>query len=236
MREKKSNAINNYLPLLLEIRKRILIILLVFISATILGAIFYEKIVVIFLNLLSFEGATIIFTSPFEYMNLAFNAGFIIGIVTTLPIILYHLIAFLRPALTEKEFKIFIKIIPLSILLFIAGFAVGFIMMKYVGQLSYQTSKQLGISSYLNISNLLSTILLTSSLMGLAFQFPIVLTLLIRLNIVSYKFMVDKRPFAYIAAMVFAALMPPTDLLSMILLALPLVILYELVIFFSKNL
>jgi sec-independent protein translocase protein TatC len=236
MPRKKTNETSDYLPLLFEIRKRILIILIVFISATTLGAIFYEKIVTLFLNLLALEGATIIFTSPFEYMNLAFNSGLIIGIIIALPIVLYHLIAFLRPALTDKEFKIFLKIIPLSIVLFLSGFAVGFVMMKYVGQLSYQTSKEIGISSYLNISNLLSTVLLTSSLMGLAFQFPIALVLLVRLNIVSYKFLVDKRPFAYIAAMVFAALMPPTDILSMILLALPLVILYELVVFFSKNL
>lgn len=226
---------HEYLPLLLEIRKRIFIILIVFIAATILGAIFYEKIVVIFLSLLSLRGATIIFTSPFEYMNLAFNSGLIIGIITTLPILIYQSIVFLKPAMTTHEFSIFKKIIPLSIILFLAGFAVGFVMMKYVGQLSYQTSQELGISSYLNISHLLSVVLLTSSLMGLAFQFPIVLIILIRLKIVPYKFIAQKRPFAYILIIVFASLMPPTDILSLFLLALPLVILYELVLFFSKN-
>jgi len=225
----------DYLPLLLEIRKRILIILSVFIAATILGAIFYEKIVVIFLSLLALKGATIIFTSPFEYMNLAFNSGFIIGIIATLPLLIYQLAAFLKPAMTAQEFSIFKKTIPLSIILFLAGFCVGFVMMKYVGQLSYQTSQELGISSYLNVSKLLSTVLLTSSLMGIAFQFPIILTILIRLKIISYKFIAGKRPLAYIIVIIFASLMPPTDILSLILLALPLVILYELVLFFSKN-
>ena len=226
----------DYLPLLLEIRKRILIILSVFIAATILGAIFYEKIVVIFLSLLALKGATIIFTSPFEYMNLAFNSGFIIGIIATLPLLIYQLAAFLKPAMTAQEFSIFKKTIPLSIILFLAGFCVGFVMMKYVGQLSYQTSQELGISSYLNVSKLLSTVLLTSSLMGIAFQFPIILTILIRLKIISYKFIAGKRPLAYIIVIIFASLMPPTDILSLILLALPLVILYELVLFFGKNL
>ena len=225
----------DYLPLLLEIRKRILIILSVFIAATVFGAIFYEKIVVIFLSLLSLKGATIIFTSPFEYMNLAFNSGFIIGIIVTLPLLVYQAAAFLKPAMTAHEFSIFKKTIPLSIILFLAGFCVGFVMMKYVGQLSYQTSLELGISSYLNISKLLSTVLLTSSLMGIAFQFPIVLTILIRLKIISYKFIAGKRPLAYIIVIVFASLMPPTDILSLVLLALPLVILYELVLFFSKK-
>jgi len=107
--------------------------------------------------------------------------------------------------------------------------------MKYVGVLSYNTSQKLGISSYLNISNLLSTVLVTSSLMGIAFQFPIVLIFLIRFKVVSYKLIAEKRFIAYILAIVFAALMPPTDIISLILLTIPLVILYEIVLFFTKN-
>ena len=199
------------------------------------GLVYYEKIVSLFINLLNLKGATIVFTSPFEYMNLALNCGLIIAIIATLPIIIYQLVKFIKPALTEKEYKIFKNNIPWSLILFAAGFTVGFYMMKYVGLLSYQTAQRLGIATYLNISNLLSVVLLTSSLMGLAFQFPIVLIFLIKMKIISRQALVSKRPIAYIIAIVFASLMPPTDILSLILLTAPLVVLYEVVLLLSRE-
>ncbi len=229
------NKINVYFPFFIEIRRRIITIFLVFSVAAIIGVVFYEKIVTLFISLLDLKGATIIFTSPFEYMNLSINCGVVVGVIVTLPLIIYQLISFFEPAMTKKEFRTFKNFIPLSLILFLAGFAVGFMMMKYVGVLSYQTSLKLKISSYLNISSLLSTVLVTSSLMGLAFQFPIVLIFLIRFKIVSYKFIAEKRIIAYILAIVFAALMPPTDILSLILLTIPLVILYEIVLLFTKD-
>ncbi|MEK7633907.1 MAG: twin-arginine translocase subunit TatC [Patescibacteria group bacterium] len=229
------NKINVFFPFLIEIRRRIITVFLVFSVAAVIGVVFYEKIVTLFISLLDLKGATIIFTSPFEYMNLSINSGVVVGVIVTLPLIIYQLVNFFEPAMTKKEFQTFKNVIPLSLILFVAGFAVGFIMMKYVGVLSYQTSLKLGISSYLNISSLLSTVLVTSSLMGIAFQFPIVLIFLIRFKIISYKLIAGKRPIAYILAIVFSSIMPPTDILSLILLTIPLVILYEIVLLFTKN-
>lgn len=231
---KEKNNPNPYLPLMIELRRRLIITLFIFIVGTIIGVVKYEKIVKFFLRLLNLEGATIVFYSPFEYMNLALNCGIITGITVVLPFFFYQLTSFLKPALTKKEFVIFRRYVPFSLILFIGGFVVGFWMIKYVGNLSFQAAKNLGVASFLNVSNLLSTTLLTGTLMGLAFQFPLILIFLIRFNIVSRKFLVDKRPFAYIIAIIFASFMPPTDILSLILLTIPLVILYEIVLIFNR--
>lgn len=87
-------------------------------------------------------------------------------------------------------------------------------MIKYVSAISYQAAKNLHVATFINISHILSITLLTSSLMGLAFQFPLGLTILIRLKIISRNWLAGKRPFAYIIAIIFASLMPPTDILS----------------------
>lgn len=234
MRENLNGA-GAYLPFLIEIRRRVLTIFLVFSIAALGGVVFYEKIVLLFIYLLDLKGATLIFTSPFEYMNLSFNCGVVVGVIVTLPLIISQLVNFFKPALTKSEYRTFKNVIPLSFILFLTGFAVGFIMMKYVGVLSYNTSLKLGVGNYLNISNLLSIVLVTSALMGLAFQFPIVFIFLIRFKVISYKFVQGKRLFAYIGALVFSSLMPPTDILSLILLTIPLVILYECVLLFTKN-
>uniref|UniRef100_A0A7C4R5D7 Sec-independent protein translocase protein TatC n=1 Tax=candidate division CPR3 bacterium TaxID=2268181 RepID=A0A7C4R5D7_UNCC3 len=223
-----------YLPLLFEVRNRALLIIVFFIASFLVGLFYYEKIVSLFLNLLALKGATIVFSSPFEYMNLALNCGLIVSIISTLPLIIYQLIKFIKPALTEKEYRIFKRTIPLSLFLFLAGFYTGFWMMKYVGALSFSAAQKLGVVSYLNVSNLLSVVLLTSTLMGVAFQFPLVLIFLIKMNIVRRDTLISKRPLAYIIAIIFASLMPPTDFLSLILLTIPLVFLFEIVLLFTK--
>lgn len=233
--DESKNAAHTYLPILYEIRNRLLVIVLVFIGTAFAGSFFYEYFVTLFISLLDLKGATIIFSSPFEYMNLSLNCGIVLGIISTLPIIVHQIISFFTPAMTEKELHLIKRIIPLTLVLFVLGFVTGFIMMKYVGLLSYQTSLKLNINNYLNISSLLSTVLMTSALMGLAFEFPVVLILLARFHVISYKSVATKRPIAYLIAVLFAAAMPPTDILSLILLSIPLVILYEIVLLFIRN-
>ena len=107
-------------------------------------------------------------------------------------------------------------------------------MMKYVIGLFYQKSQELAIGTMLDITSHLSKVIVTSALMGLAFQFPIVISALIRFKIVKHKDFAKQRPVAYTTALFFAALLPPTDILSLLLLTLPLVILFELTLLLNK--
>ncbi len=227
--------INHFFPILLEVRKRILFIVSIFLLFGILGFFYSEKIIVFIINLLDLKGINIVFTSPFQFLNLAVSSSLTLGLIATIPILIYQFLLFIRPALKEKEYKSLIALLPFSIMLFIGGFVFGFFMMKYVVVLFYSKSVELNIGNMLDISNLLSQILLTSALMGVAFQFPIIMSLLMSFEIVPYKLFVSQRPFAYIVAIIFAALMPPTDILSMTLLALPLVVLFELTLLLNRS-
>lgn len=229
------NTINSYMPLIIEVRKRLLIVLGVFISSLGVGAFFYERIISLFVDLIEIKGLNLIFSSPFEFMNLSLTCGTVLAIITTLPLIAYQVVDFLRPAVTKKELRILRSFIPFSIILFIFGFIIGFFTMKQVILLSYQTSKGLNIGGYINLTQLLTIVLLTSAMMGIAFQFPIVLTALIRYRIVSYSLLKKQRLAAYVLSVVLASIMPPTDLLSLILLTIPLVFLFELMLVLNRN-
>ena len=226
--------INRYFPLLSEVRKRLLFVLSIFILSGVIGFFYYEKIVTFIIGLLDLNGVNIVFTSPFQFLNLAVSSSLSLGLIITIPLLIYQLLVFLKPALKVKEYRSVMSLLPVSIILFIGGFVFGFVMMKYVVVLFYTKSVQLNIGNMLDISKLLSQILVTSALMGLGFQFPIVMSLLMDFKIVSHKFFVSQRPFAYLIAIIFAAIMPPTDLLSMTLLALPLIILFELTLLLSR--
>lgn len=229
-----SDLISKYSPFLKEIKKRFIITLIVFILVLIIGFTFYESIIRLIVGLLSLDGVNIVFTSPFQFLSLATTSAILLAIVVVFPLIVFQILSFLKPALKKNEFNIIITFIPFSTILFICGFTFGLIIMRYIIEIFYQKSLELNIGNFLDISNLLSQVLITSALMGLAFQFPIILTILIRLELISYKLLENYRLWAYVISLIFATLLPPTDLVSLFFLCLPLIVLYEITIIINK--
>ncbi|NIT03772.1 hypothetical protein GTO10_02450 [Candidatus Saccharibacteria bacterium] len=211
----------------MEIRKRLQVMFVVFVVAALLGFVYYEKIVTFSLTIFRLEGVNFAFTSPFQFINLAVSSGLAAGIIASLPLLLFQLFSFLKPALSKREYRFVLTLLPLAILLFVTGFFYGVAVMKYVIGLFYQNVLQLSITNLLDVSTFLSQIIATSSLMGAAFEFPIVLTALVNLNVVGYDKIVSQRPLVYLICLIFAALLPPTDILSLALLTVPLIVLFE---------
>jgi sec-independent protein translocase protein TatC len=227
-------ALNRYFPYLMEVRKRLLFVASVFFISSILGFIYYEKIITFSLNIFKLEGVNIVFTSPFQFLELAINSGLLVGLIAVFPLLMSQVLAFLKPALSREEFKVVVSLVPLSIILFVFGFLYGVFIMRYVLVIFYEKSVELSIGNFLDVSRLLSQILLTSALMGLAFQFPVALTILMRLKITSHEAIVKQRLVAYAFSVIFAAFLPPTDLLSLGLLTIPLVILFETTLLLNR--
>jgi len=110
-------------PYLAETRKRIYFTLSVFAAATIAGFVFYEKIIKFLVDVLTLKGINIVFTSPFQFINLAISCGLVTGLVVIFPILIFQILSFLKPALKIKEFKTMVRFLPFSIILFLIGFA-----------------------------------------------------------------------------------------------------------------
>lgn len=223
-----------YLPLVSEIRKRLFFLFAILIITCAIGFIYYQKIIAFSLSLFDLQGINVVFTSPFQFVSLAFTSAFLLATIVIFPLIVFQIISFLRPALHPVEYRTILKLLPFSLVLFVAGFGFGILIMRYVIQVFYQKSQELQIGNFLDVSNLLSQILVTSILMGLAFQFPVVLTVLVRLKIIKYSVLKKQRLWAYTTSAIFAILLPPTDLLSLILLFLPLAFLFELTLLLNR--
>lgn len=222
--------VTKYSHFLNEVRKRFLFTLAVFAGAMFVGFTFYEKIIKFIINLLSLEGVNIVFTSPFQFINLAVSCGLATGIVAVSPLFISQLLSFLKPALRKKEFSQVTSFLPFSILLFLIGFGFGAVIMKWQIEIFLTRSVALGIGNILDISGLLTTVLLTSVFMGVGFQFPIVLLLMLRLEIIDRQLLISKRKWIYLGSFIFTIFLPPDSILADVLLALPLIILYESVL------
>lgn len=233
MESSLQDTINKYYPYLAEIRKRLMFVAAIFISATVLGFFYFEKVLKLALEFFKLEGA-VGFTSPFQFLELSVNSGVLVGVVVIFPFLLFQLLSFLKPALKKKEYRMVLSFIPISILLFIVGFAYGVYIMRYVVVVFKEKSVQLALGNFIDVSKFLSQMLSTSALLGLAFQYPIVLSLLIRLKVFTQEAIAKQRMFAYLGSLLFAIILPPTDLYSLVLLTVPLVILFEITLLLNK--
>lgn len=228
-----NEIISKYSPYLFEIKKRLLYSVVVFLVATLGGFIFYETIIRFLINILRLNGINIVFTSPFQFINLAINCGIATGLVFVFPLLTYQIFSFLRPALKKREFKILVGFIPFSLILFVTGFVFGFLIMKWQIEIFLTKSISLGIGNVLDISRLLSTVLITSVLMGISFQFPIIIFLLSRFGIIKNHHLSKRRLWVYLGAFFFSILLPADSILADIFLTLPIILLFEITLFLN---
>ena len=222
-----TKIIGKYTPFIKEVRKRVFFTLFVFAVATLLGFAFYEEIIKVLISALSLEGINIVFTSPFQFINLAISCGVVTGVIVVMPIFIIQVLYFLKPALKRKEFRVVTKFLPFSIILFLIGFIFGAIIMKWQIEIFLDRAVSLGIGNILDISGLLTTVFLTSALMGIGFQFPIVLLLLMRIGIIKQQQLSKHRRWVYLGSFIFALLLPPDSIPADIILSLPFIILFE---------
>jgi sec-independent protein translocase protein TatC len=218
-----------------ELRRRIVLLVKVFAVVFVLAFFNIGPIIHIMLRYLRIDGVTIATTSPFQLVDLAMSIGFFLASVVTVPLFIYYLYAFLKPALLPKERKFFLLSLPLGLLLFITGFLYSSVMLYYAIKLIAIVNVALGVVNYWDISSYIYQIVLTSTLLGLLFIFPLVITFLIRLGIVTARFLRSKRRHAIVIIFIIVSLLPPTDGLSLILMSVPLVLIFELTVLFNRD-
>jgi len=229
------SAVSRYLPYIHEIRKRFFFVFAIFFIAWVIGFIYYQPIILFIMRLYELKGVNIAFTSPFQFINLAINAGLLLGLLASLPLAGYQLLSFLKPALHAREHRLLISLLPLSVVLFCGGLIFGMWLMRFIIVVFSQQSANLSITNLWDIDHFLSQIFMTGMLLGLLFQFPLVITILIRLHVVEHLHIAKQRPLAYVLLLVFAVLLPPSDIFSLILMFLPLAILFELTLLLNRR-
>jgi sec-independent protein translocase protein TatC len=224
-----------YLPYFLEFRKHLFIILGLFILGALIGLLYSQQIFNFIVHLYNFKGVTLITTTPYQYIDLTIAIGFLSGLLVSIPYAFMRFYYFFKPALKKSEQKLIRKFAPLSLFLFIAGFSFGMWIMQMIITYFSATWSGSSINSYWDVQHFFSQIIMMSLLTGLIFQIPVLVTVLIKLHIIKRQFLVSKRRHVYVILLILAVLMPPTDIISLILLTLPLLFLFELGLLLNKH-
>jgi sec-independent protein translocase protein TatC len=229
------SAVEQYGGYIEDIRRRLYRVVVVFCMVFIAGFFSTAPLVKVLVRFFHIKDALLVATSPFQLLDLAMSIGFFWAIVITLPFFVQQLYSFLHTGLLERERRLFLVLLPIGIVLFTTGFAYGFAVMYYALGIVAEVNVGLGVTNLWDISQFISQIMTTALLLGVLFEFPLVLTFLMRMGVMSPTFLVDKRRYAVVVILIFVALLPPTDGLSDIIMVAPLLLIYELTIWVNSR-
>ncbi len=230
---------------LAELRVRLLWIIGVMVFGTAISFIFVDEIYSFLVQPLANsmgDGDTnrMIYTGLTEAFFTYFKVAFFAGVFITFPVLLMQVWIFIAPGLYSSEKKILLPFLLATPILFFAGGACVYYLvlpMAWPFFLSFQVSANdavLPIQLEARVSEYLDLIMTLIFAFGLCFQLPVFLTLLGRAGIISAEFLEKKRKYAIIITFVIAAFLTPPDIISQIMLAVPIFALYELSIILIK--
>ena len=151
-----------------------------------------------------------------------------LGLLGSSPYILYELFRFISPALYESERKYSVKVAGIIYVLFIIGVVMSYFVLfpisfRFLG--TYNVAEE--VESKITIDSYVSTFVSLTLIMGIVFQLPVIAFFLGKMGVVSSSMLVSYRKHSFIVIMLVAAIITPPDLMTLILVTIPLYLLYE---------
>ena len=217
-----------------ELRKRLIRSIIVLAITAIISFVFYEQIFDILIYPAP-EGINLQAIKMTEMLGTTMRVALICGIILAMPYLTYELIMFVSPALTRREKRYVYLVLPWVAMMFAAGvvFAYFILIPRITGFLISWGSNIVAIqpmfSDYINVVTRLLLVV------GLVFEMPVLTTFLSRIGVIKPKWLADKRKPAIIISFILAAIITPTiDPINQCLVAIPLILLYEMSIWLSR--
>ena len=175
------------------------------------------------------KGAPLVVTNPGDGFGVLISTSLIFGVVLALPVLVYHIWAFLSPGLYAHEKRLMVPVALGATVLFLAGVSLSFFVvlpltLRFLMEVTADAFQpMITAAGYFNFA-------ITMSLaFGLVFELPIVIVALTALGLVTPQMLVRFRRFAFVGCLLVAAFVTPgSDILSLCAMAVPLYFLYEL--------
>ena len=178
------------------------------------------------------QSVKLIYTAPLEILFTKMKLAGLGAVIVAFPVLAWQLYRFVAPGLYRNEKGAFLPFLIAAPLLFLLGAAlVYFVMLPFV--MWFSLSQQIigqGVSAELlpKVSDYLNLVTALILAFGLCFQLPVVMTLLGLAGLISSQVMAKGRRYAIVAVVVVAAVVTPPDPISQLMLAVPMVLLYEI--------
>ncbi|OCL27738.1 twin arginine-targeting protein translocase TatC [Orenia metallireducens] len=209
---------------LAELRKRIVISIGGLIFFSILGYSFITDILKIFTKPV---GKDLVYLVPTEAFFTQLKLSMFVGFLLALPIILYQIWRFVLPGLKKEEKRYLLVLVPLSYIFFLIGVAFAFFIVIPFGIKFFLGFSSDGLEAMFSLNKYISFIIKILIPFGIIFELPLLITLLVKLNLITSNFLKNKRRYVIVSIFVLSAILTPPDIISQAMMAVPLIFLYE---------
>ncbi|MDG1164966.1 MAG: twin-arginine translocase subunit TatC [Porticoccaceae bacterium] len=163
-----------------------------------------------------------------------FKLTLVLSLFAAMPFILYQAWAFLAPGLYQREKKIVVPLFISSVLLFYGGMAFAYYIVFPLVFMFFTSIAPEGISVMPDIRSYLDFVLKLFFAFGISFEIPIAVVILSWMGVVEPDNLAKKRPYVFVMCFILGMLLTPPDIISQILLAIPMWLLFELGILFGR--
>jgi sec-independent protein translocase protein TatC len=180
------------------------------------------------------NGGQMIATDVVGVFVVPMKVAFLVAFLIALPYVLFQLWAFVAPGLYSHEKRLVLPLVIASSILFFIGMAFAYflvfpVIFKFMASIAPE-----GVAWMTDIEKYLSFALTTFVAFGVTFEVPVVVIVLVRAGIVSIEKLREARPYVIVGAFIVGAIFTPPDVISQLMLAVPLCLLYELGLFVSR--
>ncbi len=219
-----------------ELKKRLILSVVIYIIFCVFGYYFSYEIINFLLkpmNNIFLERniyRSLIYTDLTEAFSTKIKASVFLGFIVSIPIFFWQIYAFIAPGLFKKEKKFFILYAGFSTTMFIIGIIMVY---SYIMPMAWRffidfEDARINLILQPKISEYISLVISMIIAFGIAFQLPVILVILGHIGVIEYKEMIRYRRHATVMIFIFSAIATPPDIMSQIVLALPLMLLYEI--------
>jgi sec-independent protein translocase protein TatC len=173
--------------------------------------------------------------NPTEAFMLSMKLAFFAGTVLAFPLLLLYTLQFIMPGLHQHEKRAILPALAIGFGLFLCGVLFAYLwVLPSVLEFFYSYGESMGIANEWRIGYYLSFATQFTLIFGLCFELPVIVWVLVKIGLLNYEVMSRTRGYAVVAIVVLAAVITPTpDAFTLALLALPMVVLYELSIWLA---
>ena len=216
-----------------ELRKRLILCLLVIGFFSTISYYFAEEIV----HFITAPAGKLYYMHPAEAFFTYLKASFFTGFLISLPFVLYQIWAFLIPALTDDERTAVRFLVPTSCILFFVGLIFSYYFVLPAGIKFFLGFSNVDLQPLFSIGQYLDFVISFLMPFGFIFELPLIILVLAKLGFVSSKYLIKKRKIVILFSFIIGAFISPTpDVFSQTMIAVPILILYEISIIIVKYL
>ena len=216
-----------------ELRNRLIIVLLSILFFSIFSYIIFPFYFKTFYNVIK---ENLYATHIAEGFLTRLKVSILLGAFLTIPVLLFELLLFIFPALTKKEKTFFLLSILSTFILFITGiiFAFIYVLPISINFLKSSTFYPENVNRLISYNTFVTFFFQFLIGFGLCFQFPIIILLLLKFNLLKIKHLIKYFKYVIIVCFIVSAILTPPDIISQIFLAVPMIILYTITIIIGK--